>query len=120
MALEEQLPRSEWHNTHGRRTRVLRRHGRQLLCSGREQWSAALGPETGGRGRRRSDYVCGQWFTKGGRGSGPELDRVANGSCHREDRDPWTGRTCAVNCSRLVIPTMLDCLPSEPVRPWRE
>ena len=61
--------------------------------------SAALEPETGGRGRRRSDYVHGQWFAKGGRGSGPDFDHVADGSRHREDRDPGVERTSSVNRS---------------------
>ena len=69
--LKNRLPNPERRNPHRWRYRVLWRHGRQLLCGEREQPSAAMGPETGWRDRRRGNYLHGQWFAKGGCGSGP-------------------------------------------------
>ena len=50
----------------------------------------------------RSNYLHGPGFAKGGRGSGPNFDRLANRTNHCEDRDSGVGRTAAMNSLQRI------------------
>ncbi len=57
MAPEVQLPDRQRHDADGRRRRVLRRYGRQLLCARFRHRREALGSASRRRDRRRRDHL---------------------------------------------------------------